>query len=92
MEENRVFDKRPDVIERELDGEVVLLDLNTGIYYGMNEVGTGVWGLLDGKRRVGEIVDWVAANYDVERKVAKGDVEELLGDLLKERLINEADN
>lgn len=90
MEENKIFEKPPDVIEREMDGEVVLLDLNTGVYFSLNELGAELWGMLDGKRRVGEMVDWVVENYEVERKVAENDVGELLEDLHQENLIKEA--
>lgn len=34
------------VLFRELDGEAVLLEMSTGKYYGLNQVGTRIWQLL----------------------------------------------
>src|SRR4051812_12299454 len=38
----------PDVVWREIDGEVVLLNVATGLYYGLDAVGSNIW------RRLGE--------------------------------------
>ncbi len=43
----------PDVLFRELAGEAVLLDLKSQRYFGLGEVGTRIWQLLDEQ---GEIV------------------------------------
>ena len=37
----------PDVVFRELDGEAVILNLETGLYFGLNEMGTRIWQRLD---------------------------------------------
>jgi hypothetical protein len=34
------------VLFRDLDGEAVLLDLTSGRYFGLNEVGTRIWNLV----------------------------------------------
>ena len=36
----------PDVVYRELGGEMVLLNLKTGVYFGLNETGAEMWTLL----------------------------------------------
>ena len=36
----------PDVAFRDLDGEAVLLNLATGTYFGLNEMGTRMWHLI----------------------------------------------
>ena len=50
----------PDVVFRDLDGEAVILDLVSGTYFGLNEVGTRVWRLVDEGRDPSQIVDVVA--------------------------------
>ncbi len=47
----------PDVVFRDLDGEAVILDLVSGTYFGLNEVGTRVWRLVDEGRDAAQIVD-----------------------------------
>lgn len=77
----------PDVVFRDLDGEAVILDLVSGTYFGLNEVGTRVWRLVDEGRDASQIVDVVAAEYQADRATIARDVERLLDDLRTRRLI-----
>jgi Coenzyme PQQ synthesis protein D (PqqD) len=77
----------PDVVFRDLEGEAVILDLSSGTYFGLNEVGTRVWRLVDEGRQPSEIVEMVAAEYAADRETVARDVERLLEDLRSRRLI-----
>jgi hypothetical protein len=77
----------PDVVFRDLEGEAVILDLATGTYFGLNEVGTRVWRLVDEGRDAAQIVEAVAAEYDADRVTIEQDVARLLDALSARRLI-----
>jgi hypothetical protein len=77
----------PDVVFRDLDGEAVILDLSSGTYFGLNEVGTRVWHLVDDGRDPSQIVEIVATEYAADRETIARDVERLLDDLSSRRLI-----
>jgi hypothetical protein len=79
----------PNVVFKDLDGEAVLLDLSSGTYFGLNEVGTRVWQLAAGNRDEAQIVAALADEYDADRAVIAGDVAALLADLRTRRLILE---
>src|SRR5919204_4058973 len=68
------FRIRKDVVFRELEGEMVLLNLATGIYFGLDSVGTRIWGLIDGHRSADEIVSAVTAEYDVDAETCTADL------------------
>lgn len=70
-----------------LAGEVVILDIERGIYFGLERVGTLIWELLQAPRPVSEIIERVVAEYDVERIAAEADVQALLADLARHGLI-----
>jgi len=80
----------PHVVFRDLDGEAVLLDLSSGTYFGLNEVGTRVWQLLADGRDEDQIVATLIAEYEADPAVIARDVARLLGDLRSRRLIVEA--
>ena len=84
------FSRGQDIIERDFQGESVLLDLNTGLYFSLNSVGSFVWRLLDGSRTARDIAEHLSANYDVDPDTAARDTEELIRDLLDQRLIQTA--
>jgi hypothetical protein len=77
----------PDVVFRDLDGEAVILDLVSGTYFGLNEVGTRVWRLVDEGRDPAQIIDLVAAEYEADRDTIARDVARLIDDLKARRLI-----
>ena len=77
----------PDVVYRDLEGEAVILDLASGTYFGLNEVGTRVWRMIDEGRDAAEIVDIVAAEYQADRGTIAQGVARLLDDLSARRLI-----
>jgi hypothetical protein len=76
-----------DHVSSELDGEEIILDLEDGTYYGLNEVGADVWALLDAPRRVTDICGELEEDYDVERDVLETDVLDLLSEMHERGLI-----
>ena len=72
---------------RELDGEIIILDVPSGRYFGINDVGAVVWGLLDGTRDRDAIVDAVTAEFDVDRDTAAADLDALLDQLVDAGLV-----
>jgi hypothetical protein len=79
-----------DVLMRALEGEAVLLDLASGTYFGLNEVGARVWSLVDAGRSVGEIRATLLAEFEVEESVLAADVEALIADLETRGLVRRA--
>ncbi len=71
----------------EVGGEAVILHLDDGVYYGLNEVGARIWQLVQTPRTVTELVDAVVAEYDVDRAECLADVEALVGDLAEHQLV-----
>lgn len=65
----------------ELDGELVCLNLETGEYSGLRDVGQTIWEQLEQPRGVDELVQHVVAEYDVEDDRAVADVEAFLSQL-----------
>jgi hypothetical protein len=81
------------VVAAELDGEAVLLNVDTGIYFGLDSVGTNIWKLLcDGDGVADdEIVGRLSAEYDVEPDQLRVDVAEFLGLLVSKGLARTVD-
>lgn len=67
--------------------ELLVLDLESGRYYGLNAVAQLVWERLDGAATVAEIVDEIAHRFEVDAERVMNDVQELLADLLAQGLV-----
>jgi hypothetical protein len=77
----------PSVIYRELAGEVVLLNLQSGVYYGLDPVGARVWQLLTQSRGVDDVCATLIDEYDVSAETLRADVQRLIGELSEKGLV-----
>lgn len=78
---------REGVIAKMVGSEMVLLDYDRGIYYGLNPVGARVWQLLSDGEASDRIIELLAGEYDVARETLEGDVAALLRDLEAKELV-----
>jgi hypothetical protein len=78
---------RPDVVFRQLDEEAVLLDLKSGKYFGLNEVGTRIWQLVAEGRPLAEILETLDREYAAERGVLERDLLEVARELCARGLL-----
>jgi hypothetical protein len=70
-----------DQVSCDLAGEAVILNLKSGIYYGLNPVGARVWGMIQEPKIVSAVLDTLLEEYDVEPDRCEVDLFLLLNDL-----------
>ncbi len=75
------------VLFQELEDEVVLLNMSSQQYYGLNDVGASMWKSLMEVRNVATAGDLLSKEYAVEPAVLRADLETLVRDLLKAGLL-----
>jgi hypothetical protein len=76
------------VLVQEAHGQTVLLRVDDGSYYTLDEVGAVIWELCDGSRTTGEIVDAVCDAFDGPPEQVGSDVLDFVTELLAERLLD----
>ena len=74
----------------DLSGEVVILNLQNGVYYGLNAVGARIWSLLETPRTVRDIQTALLDEYDIDSRACEEQVSSLLNDLAAHGLIEVA--
>jgi hypothetical protein len=84
-------DTRLRVAERnvwsELGDEVVILDLESSSYLGLDEVAAAIWNLLAEPRTVDELEEYLLATYDVDRAKLREDLDPFLEQLIERGLV-----
>jgi hypothetical protein len=80
-----------DQIGCDLGAEEVILDLNSGIYYGLNEVGASIWKLIQEPMAVSGIRDAILDEYDVDPYRCESNILSLLNELAERNLIDVVD-
>jgi methyltransferase-like protein len=74
-----VYSHSPDIVTRKTGNEYVLVPVTNNIadmnsVYTLNETGAFIWELIDGEKNVGEIIDAVTEEYDINHGSAEEDV------------------
>lgn len=75
------------VLFRELEGEGILLSLDSGKYFGLDAVGTRIWQLLATGPTLGGVCDTLAAEFDAEPATIEVDLLALLTELSTHGLV-----
>jgi hypothetical protein len=81
-----------DAISTTIDDEAVLLNTESGEYYGMNPVGTRIWELLEEPCDVATIEDTISGEFDVPPEECTDDIATFLSSLETEHLIEVVDD
>ncbi len=77
----------PQVMSRLVEDETVLLDLSTGLYFGLEGVGQRIWESISDGKTIGEVVDVVTAEFDVDEAQARADIIAFTDDLIDRGLL-----
>jgi len=80
----------PSVVTREVGDDLMLLDLESGTYFGLDPVGSEVWQAAERNLSLAETCDRLEAGYDVARGQLEQDVLALAGQLVEQRLATAA--
>jgi len=86
-----------DVVAREIEGEIIIIPLVSGIgdiedeLYTLNETGRAIWRKLSGSRTLGRIAAELAEEFDAPLEVLEQDVLGLVGELVERRMVVKKD-
>ena len=86
----QAFAVSPAVVFRRMDDGAVLLDLESGVYFGLDEVGTRVWTLLVDHGTPAAVCSAMLGEFDVAPDVLTTDVLRLVGELQQNGLVRAA--
>ena len=79
--------KNENVPWRIIEGEAVIVNVDESEVIHLNPVGAEIWNSIDGKKSVGEIVDHICEQFEVDKQTAKRDTLEFLKKLVKKKAV-----
>lgn len=81
--------RKPDLVWREVDGEVVVLSADNKHLEVFNDIGSRIWTLLNGERDVASIVAILCKEYEEQADRVEKDTIEHLEHLKRLNLVEE---
>lgn len=85
------FVAAPDQVFSELGNEAVIMNLVSGTYFGLNEVGAAIWQHLQRPVTLDDLCEAIQAEYEVDLEVCQPDIEALLQQFQEAQLIEVVD-
>ena len=85
------FTVSSNVLFQELDGDIILLDMAHGVYFGLDEVGARMWTLLAESGDRATVLAQMGAAYDVDATTLCNDLDRLLAELLEAGLLQRSE-
>ena len=76
-----------DVVFQELDGEAVLLNMRTGIYFGLNPMGTRIWQLLSEHGEVKTVTTMLLDEYGIREDQLRNHLSDFIEQLQSKGLV-----
>ena len=92
MDSDRTLVRTDDHLSTTLEGEEVILHRDTETYFGLNEVGTRLWELLNEPHTVDDLIATIHDEFDVSKQRSSKDVQRFLVELEAVDLIEEPDD
>ncbi len=87
MDRNNILQQADNVTFEVVADEAILIDINTGTYFSLNEIGTEFWQMMDGSQTIEQQAATLAAKYEVELEMVVTDLLELAEEMAKDNLI-----
>ncbi len=87
--QKKCYQKEPNIVSRKIGDEVILVPIKrklanvNAIYLLQDDVSIRIWELIDGRRKVHEIIDIICAEFEVDQQEAEDDLIKFLKQLIK---------
>jgi len=91
LDETRSLVRRDTLFASQVDGETVIVSLETDSYYGFGKVGSRIWELLSAPTTVEALCRQLGEEYNVDPETCRQDTVAFLRQLLEQKLIVQLD-
>jgi coenzyme PQQ synthesis protein D (PqqD) len=82
-----VISRSPAVIAAEVDGEIVMMSIEQGRYFGLDDIGSDIWKRIEPPCSFATLIDGLAADYEADRATIAADVQALLGRMAEQDVV-----
>ena len=79
--------QNPDVLGVDMDGDLIMMSIERGDYYGISGIGPSVWKELETPKTLAELVNSVCDEYEVDADTARADLQRFLKELSENGMV-----
>jgi len=82
-----VISQVEDIVASDIDGETVMMSIENGYYYGLDDIGSVIWELIEKPTRVSDLIDILVGKFTVDRETCEKDVLKFLNGLNEDNIL-----
>ena len=82
--------RNPGLVTAEMDGDIVMMNVETGAYYGLTGLGPQIWAALESPCSSDDLFDHLLPRYEVSAEMLRQDLQVFLTDMQKNGLVHPA--
>ncbi|MCW8878896.1 MAG: PqqD family peptide modification chaperone [Kangiellaceae bacterium] len=82
--------RNDEVVEAIIDGETVMMDIESGNYFGLDLVATRIWQIIEKPLTIQDICSQLLTEYDVSEEQCRQDVIDFVSEMFQARTVSVA--
>jgi len=90
METDMILTRSDEYLHHEVDNEMVMMNVNSGLYVSLNETGKSIWLILKEPKSVDEVIENLASEYNVTAEQCEKDTLPFIEKLLDKKILVKA--
>jgi len=87
LDPEQLVKRSSDIIASEVDGEVVMMSVDQGMYFGIDSIGAAIWKKLEEPKTIHSICEELIQEYDTDYATIQQDVNLFMKDLLEHNIV-----
>jgi hypothetical protein len=82
-----IVSRSPSVLTAEVDGEIVMMSIERGHYFGLDYIGSDIWKRIQPPCSFAALIDGLVGDYEADRATIITDVKNLLGHMVERDIV-----
>lgn len=78
----------PNILHSTVDGEIVMVSIDKGKHFGLDEVGSRIWDFIEKPLRISTIIELLVKEYNVEYEDCQKDVIQFTEQMLSLQIVD----
>ena len=87
IDRKTIVKRNPELVSSNLDGEIVMMSVESGEYFGLDSVGSRIWELIENPVEVDGVIGALLEEFEVSREQCEADTVEFLNQLFDKMLL-----
>lgn len=79
--------RNDEVIEADIDGDKVMMDIESGNYYGLDPVARRIWEILETPMTANQVAEQLIQEFDVSLDQCQTDIQPFIEDMVNNQLL-----